>query len=279
MKKWKTVVSPKTGIWDWPIKEIWQYRNLIGMLVKRNYEIQYKQTVLGPFWLILGQIFSTGLFSLVFGYVGRFSSEGIPYFLFYMSGNVLWSFFAGCVTNNSTVFLGNAYLFGKVYFPRLVVPLANCLFELVRFGIQFMVCLVVWVIFFCRGQAAFMGGYMLLLPVLVLEMAVMGMALGLIVSSLTTKYRDLMHMLNLGIQILMYASPILYPISQLPEILKKIVLLNPIAPVIEAFRYCLTGCGTIHLGYLIYSMVFAAGIWIFSVILFNQTEKTFIDII
>ena len=279
MKKWKTVIEPKTGILEWPVKEIWQYRSLIGMLVKRNYEIQYKQTILGPLWMILGQIFSTGLFSLVFGYVGKFSSEGIPYFLFYMSGNVLWGFFANCVTSNSTVFLSNAYLFGKVYFPRMIVPLANCVFEALRFAVQFVVCLGVWLFFFLKGEVSFMGWYLLLLPFLLMEMGLIGMAVGMIISSMTTKYRDLMHLTNLGIQLLLYASPILYPISQLPAFLQKIVLLNPVASIIEAFRYCLTGSGTIRCGYLIYSAVFAICIWIISFIQFNQTEKTFIDII
>ena len=279
MKTWDTVIKPKTGLWDWPIKEIWKYRGLIRSLVKRNYEIQYKQTVLGVFWVILGQIFSTGLFSLVFGYVGKFSSDGVPYFLFYMSGSILWTFFSGCVHSNSAVFLNNTYLFGKVYFPRMIVPLANCLFELLRFGIQFLVCLCVWFVFFWNGEVSFMGVYLLVLPIPVIGVGVMGMAVGLIVSSVTTKYRDLMHMLGLGMQILMYASPVLYPVSQLPQGLQKVVLLNPMTSMVEAFRYCLTGSGTFRVGYLIYSMAFATGVWIVSVIVFNQTEKTFIDIV
>ena len=279
MKKWSTVIKPRTGLWDWPIKEIWKYRGLIRSLVKRNYEVQYKQTVLGVFWVILGQIFSTGLFSLVFGYVGKFSSDGVPYFLFCMSGNILWTFFSGCVQSNSSVFLNNTYLFGKVYFPRMIMPLANCLFELLRFGIQFLVCFCVWFVFFLNGEVPFMGVYLLLLPVFVLGMGGMGMAVGLFVSSLTTKYRDFMHMLGFGMQLLMYASPILYPVSQLPEGLQKIMLLNPITSMVEAFRYCLTGSGTIRVGYLVYSVIVAIGLWIGSVVLFNQTEKTFIDIV
>lgn len=279
MKKWKTIVKPRTGIWEWPVKEIWKYRNLMGMLVKRNYEIQYKQTILGPFWIVFGQIFSAGIFSLLFGYVGRFSSEGIPYYLFYMSGNVIWSYFSGCVTSNSTVFLSNAYLFGKVYFPRLIVPFANCIFEAIRSGVQFLVCFAVWLFFFFKGEVPFMGWYMLIMPFLFLEMMLIGMAVGMIISSLTTKYRDLMHLTNIGIQLLMYASPVLYPISQLPDSVQKIVLLNPIASIVEAFRYCLTGCGVLRLNSLIYSAVFSVVIWVISVIQFNQTEKNFIDII
>ncbi len=279
MKKWTTVIRPKTGILQWPIKEIWNYRGLIKSFVKRNYEVQYKQTVLGPLWLILGQIFSTGLFSLVFGYVGKFSSEGIPYFLFLMIGNIAWSFFAGCIQNNSTVLVSNAYLFGKVYFPRLIVPLSNCIFELVRFSIQSVVCLAVWIFFLWKGQISFMGGYLILVPFIVLELGILGLAGGLIVSSLTTKYRDLMHMLGFGMQILMYASPVLYPVSQLPARFQKIVLLNPIAPMVETLRFCLTGCGTLRIGYLLYSVVFTIVFVTVGIALYNQTEKTFIDIV
>lgn len=279
MKKWKTVIEPKTGLFDLPWKELWQYRGLIYTLVKRNYEIQYKQTILGPFWMLIGPIFSSGLFSFVFGYVGQFSSDGSPYFLFYMSASILWGYFSGCVGRNTSIFLDNSYLFGKVYFPRMVVPISNILFELVRFFIQFVVCVSVWVFFMLRGQSSFMGGYLALLPLLVLLTGLLGMAVGMIISSLTTKYRDLNHFVGLGMQLLMYASPVLYPISQLPSPLQKIVLLNPVASVIETFRFCLTGSGTIHWRALMYSVIFTVLTLSGSMILFNQTEKTFIDIV
>lgn len=279
MKKWKIVIEPKTKLLDIPFKELWQYRTLIGMLVKRNYEVQYKQTILGPLWMLIGPIFSSGLFSFVFGYVGQFSSEGIPYFLFYMSASILWGYFSGCLNSNSGVFLSNAYLFGKVYFPRMVVPVSNILFELIRFGIQFIVCIGVWLFFFIQGKAMFMGAYMLLLPILVVESALLGMSIGMIISSLTTKYRDLNHCVNLGMQLLLYGSPVLYPVSQLPKTLQKIILLNPMTSIIEAFRYCLTGSGSIHWGALGYSAVVTVLVGFGSMVLFNQTEKTFIDII
>lgn len=279
MKKWKYIIAPKTRLFDLPLREIWQYRGMICMLVKRNYQIQYKQTILGPGWMILAPIFSSGLFSFVFGYVGQFSSDGIPYFLFYLSASILWGFFAGCVERNTGIFLDNAYLFGKVYFPRMVVPLANVIFELVRFLIQFLVCCVVGLIFLFRGQMSFTGGYLFLLPLLVLESGLLGMAIGMVVSSLTTRYRDLSHLVRLGMQLLMYASPVLYPVSQLPSELQKLVLLNPVSPFIEAFRYSMTGSGTIHWGYLGYSTAVTILILVGSVVLFNQTEKTFIDIV
>lgn len=279
MKNWKTIIEPKTKLLDIPLKELWHYRGLIQVLVKRNYQVQYKQTILGPFWMIIGPIISSGLFSFIFGYVGNFSSDGIPYFLFYMSANTLWGYFSGCVYGNSSVFLSNAYLFGKVYFPRMVVPVSNVLFELIRFMIQFGVCACVWLFFFVQGQAQFMGLYLLLAPFLVLESAILGMSIGMIISSLTTKYRDLSHCIGIGMQLLLYGSPVLYPVSQLPEVLQKIIMLNPMASVIEAFRYCLTGSGMIHWGALGYSVILTLVVWLCGMILFNQTEKTFIDIV
>lgn len=276
---WQTIVEPKTRLLDIPVKEVLQYRSMIYMLVKRNYQIQYKQTILGPLWIVLLPVFSSGVMSFVFGYVGQFSSDGIPYFLFYLPANVLWACFSNCVINNSRVFLDNSYLFGKVYFPRLVVPISNVIFEVLRLLIQFAVCIAVWVLYFLRGETVFMGAWLLLLPILVLEICALGMAAGIIVSSLTTKYRDLSHLVNFGVQLLMYAAPVLYPVSQLPSGLQKLVLLNPVAPVVEAFRYCVTGSGCIHWAALLFSAVMTVLVLLGSLVLFNQTEKNFIDII
>lgn len=279
MKKWKTVVEPKGRLFDIPLKEIRQYRSLIIMLVKRNYQVQYKQTILGPLWIFASPILSSGLFSFVFGYVGGFSSDGIPYFLFYMSASILWGYFSGCVGTNMSVFLNNSYLFGKVYFPRLAVPVSNIIFDLIRFIIQFTVCCCVWIFYFIRGEVHFMGWYLLLIPFLVLASGLLGAAIGLIVTSLTTKYRDLTHFVNFGMQLLMYMSPVIYPVSQLHDSLQLIVRLNPMTSFIEAFRFCITGSGMLHWWSLLYSTVFLAIILTFSVVLFNRTEKTFIDII
>lgn len=278
MEQWKIVVEPKTRLLDIPLKELWQYRSMIFMLVKRNYQIQYKQTILGPVWIILNPILSSGLFSIVFGYVGNFQSGSLPYFLFYMSASILWSFFAGCVNGNSSIFTNNTNLFGKIYFPRMVIPASGVLFELVRFLIQAAVFAAVWCVYFLRGKTEFMGVYLFLVPVLVLECAFLGMAIGMIVSSLTTRYRDLRHFMNFGMQLLMYASPVLYPIEQLPKPAGKLVLLNPVSSVIEAFRFCLTGSGMIHRGALLYSMILTAVFLFLGMILFNQTEKNSIDV-
>ncbi|MCD7921563.1 MAG: ABC transporter permease [Clostridiales bacterium] len=279
MDQWDTIIKSETGYLDIPIREVWKYRGLIYMLTKRNYDVQYKQTILGPVWMIISPIISSGLFSFVFGYVGNFSSGGIPYFLFYLSGSVLWNFFSGCLVSNTDVFQANAYLFGKIYFPRLVVPLSNLLFEFIRFCIQLGVFVCVWSFYALRGEVAFMGVYVLFIPGLLAEVALLGMSIGLLISSLTTKYRDLSHFVGLGVIILMYASPMLYPISQLPDFLQRIILLNPVASAVEAFRYVLTGSGGIHWGSWLYSAVFTAALCFASLVLFNQTEKTFIDIV
>lgn len=279
MKKWKTIIKPKVGLFELQLKELWQYKSLIVMLVSRNYKIQYKQTILGPAWIFINVLLSSGLFSLVFGYIGKFSSDGLPYFLFYMSASILWSFFSGCVSGNSGVFINNAYVFGKVYFPRLVVPVSNVIFELVRFGLQFCIFIIIWILFYSQGKVQFMGIKLLWIPCLIIIMALLGMSIGMIVSSLTTKYRDLNHCIGFGLQVLMYASPILYPISQLPDFLKPIVLLNPTASVIETFRYILTGSGTIHFGALAYSTIMTGIVTLIALVMFNQTEKNFIDIV
>lgn len=279
MQEWKTIIKPKTGLLDLPFREVWEYRGLAYRLVKRNYEVQYKQTILGPFWMWFNLIISSGLFSFVFGYVGNFASDGIPYFLFYMSASVIWDFFSGSVNANTRIFIDNTYLFGKVYFPRLIVPLSNMLFEFVRFCVRLIVYFFVWFFFITNGQIGLPGWQIIFVPLLTFEAGIMGTALGMLVSSLTTKYRDLSHMIGLGLQILMYISPVLYPISQLPGFLQKIVMLNPMSSIIEAFRFALTGSGQIHWNWLLYSTIFMICIMLLSMVLFNQTEKTFIDIV
>ena len=278
-KTWSTVIKPKTGLFNIPIKEIEQYKGLIFTLVKRNYEVQYKQTILGPIWMIFGLIFSSGIFSFVFGRVGNFSSDGTPYFLFYMSGAIMWEFFSACFNSNTGVLMNNSYLYGKVYFPRLIMPISNVVFEAVRTGIKFLVCIVVWIFFLIQHDAQFMRVKMLLLLPIALATAFMGMSCGLIMSCLTIKYRDFNHLTGIAMSLLLYASPVLYSTSQLPEGLQKVVYINPMSSYVEAFRYCMTGSGGVNGMALIYSSVFTLTVTVIGLIMFNQTEKTFIDII
>lgn len=278
-KKWSTVIKPKTGLCSIPIKEIEQYKGLIFTLVKRNYEVQYKQTILGPIWMIFGLIFSSGIFSFVFGSVGNFSSDGTPYFLFYMSGVIMWEFFLECFKSNTGVLMNNSYLFGKVYFPRLIMPIANVVFEAVRTGIKFFVCVVVWIFFLTQHDAQFMGTKMLFLIPITFATALLGMSCGLILSCLTIKYRDFNHLTGIAMSLLLYASPVLYSTSQLSKVLRKLVYLNPMSSYIEAFRYCMTGSGCVNEMALLYSIILTMIVTVIGLVIFNQTEKTFIDII
>jgi len=277
--KWQVEIDGKPKLWNIELRELWQFRSLIVMLFKRNYSVQYKQTVLGPIWMIFGVVFNTGIFTLVFGYVGKMTSDGIPYFLFCLSGSIIWSLFSSCLLGNTRVLMDNAYLFGKVYFPRLIVPIANGLLNMVKCLIQLIVCAVVWGVFLIRGEVAFTGLSLLgMIPLLILS-SCMGTSLGLIISSLTVKYRDLGHLAGIGVSGLMYVSPVLYPVSQLSPWLRRIVYINPMSAFVETFRYCLTGTGNIFLPGILYGIVFSVVITIIGLILFGKTEKTFVDIV
>ena len=278
-KKWQVEIDGKPRLWNIELRELWQFRSLILMLYKRNYSVQYKQTILGPTWMIFGVIFNTGIFTFVFSYIGKITSDGVPYFLFCLSGNIIWGMFASCLLGNTRVLMDNAYLFGKVYFPRLAVPIANGMLNMMKCSIQLVVCALVVIVFLIRGEVVFTGFSVLgIIPLLLLS-ACMGTSLGLIVSSLTVKYRDLGHLTGIGVHALMYVSPVLYPVSQLFPLLRKIVYLNPMSAFIEAFRYCLTGTGNIFWPGMIYGVIFSIVIMFIGLILFGKTEKTFVDIV
>ena len=278
-KNWTTVIEPKVPLLRVPVREIIKYRELVWTLVKRNYEVQYKQTILGPLWLIFSLIINSGIFSFVFGYVGKFSSDGTPYFLFYMTGSVIWDFFISCFGSNTGVLLENSYLFGKVYFPRLIMPLANVLFNVIRVGIKFLVTMLVWLFFYLNGDVEMIGIKILFVIPIALFMSMMGTALGLIVSCVTIKYRDFSHMVGLLTTLMIYVSPVMYSPTQLPEFIQGLVYLNPVSSYVEAFRFCMLGSGGIHVLSLIYSTIFTLILTMVAVVLFNQTEKDFIDII
>ena len=278
-KQFMTVIDAKPKMLTIPVKEIFRYKDLIFTLVKRNYKLQYKQTILGPFWLVAGLIVNTGIFSLIFGYIGNFSSDGVPYVLFYLTGTLGWDYFAGCFGHNKNVFMDNAYIMGKVYFPRLVVPISNMVYELIRVGVKFIVTIIVWAFFFIRGEATFMGWWILLLIPTIFLSGIMGSAFGMIISSLSTKYRDFSHLTGIAMSLMMYASPILYSVSDSPEWLKTVVHINPMSAYIELIRYSVTGTGNVNPLAVLYSILFT-GIFLFiAIIKYNQTEKTFIDIV
>ncbi|WP_051689270.1 ABC transporter permease [Butyrivibrio sp. AE2032] len=255
-KAWKTIIDGEDRLWNLDIREIWNYRSLIWVLFQKNYSLQYKQTILGPLWMIFSVIINTGVFTLVFGYVGHISSDGIPYFLFCMTGNVIWNLFAFSFNSNIRVLIDNAYLFGKVYFPRLIVPISNSLLCLGRCLMQLVVLLIVLVGFIIKGEVVFTGLNIVWIFPLLLLTAILGTSLGLIISALTVKYRDFEHLTGALVSMLMFVSPVLYPTSSLSPVVKRLLYFNPMSSFVEAFRLCITGTGNLYVPGMIYSIVF-----------------------
>lgn len=244
---WTTVIRPKTGWFDIDLNELWRYRDLITMFVKRNFTVLYKQTILGPAWIILNPLITTIIFNVVFGGMANMPTDGVPGFLFYMAGNTVWTFFANCVNNTANTFVTNSQVFGKVYFPRLTMPISQVLTSLINFGIQAAMYLIFWVYFFATGSGITFTLWALAIPFVMLEVMLLGLGVGIIVSSLTTKYRDLAIAVGFGVQLWMYASPVVYPLSMLDNSprLKVLVQLNPMTSPIEVFRMATLGTGTV----------------------------------
>lgn len=272
-----TEINPKRGLLNLNLKEIWKYRDLITLFVKRDFKSTYKQTVLGPLWIIINPFLSTFVFTVIFGIIANISTDGIPQFLFYMSGSILWTFFSSCLNRASSTFLSNARLFGKVYFPRLVMPVAGAIYNSVTFFVQFAMFFILTLLYMFAGSNVHPNFCMLLLPVLLLLTAFLGMGCGLIISSVTTKYRDLNVLVSFGVSLWMYITPVVYPVSQVPQGLRTLFLLNPVAPIVETFRYAFLGSGTFPGIYLLISAVFTALLLFLGIIVFNQVEKNFID--
>lgn len=275
--EWSLIIEPKTGWFDINLKEIWQYRDLIWMFVKRDFTTFYKQTILGPLWVIINPLLTTSMFTVVFGMIAGISTDSIPKFIFYMSGNILWAYFSSCLTKTATTFTGNARLFGKVYFPRLIMPISVTVSGLINFGIQMVLFIVLIIVYTVKGSVISPNLCILLTPFLLLETAVLALGFGIIISSVTTKYRDLAVLISFGVQLWMYATPVVYPISQVPDSLKGIILLNPMAPVIECFRYAFLGSGTFPVKYLCISAITSLVVLGLGILIFNRVEKTFMD--
>lgn len=275
---WTTVIKPQSGWFDIDLQELWRYRDLVVMFVKRNFTVTYKQTVLGPAWILLNPLLTTVLLNVIGGIAGL-STDGTPSFLFYMAGNTLWTFFASCINNTANTFVANSQVFGKVYFPRLTTPISQVLTSFINFLIQAAMFLVFWLYFFLTGANVRLGWWMLAVPLVVIETMLLGLGVGIIVSSLTTKYRDLAIAVTFGVQLWMYASPVIYPLSTLPEgtLLRTVVRLNPMTAPIELFRAATLGTGTVEVGNLLYSLAFTAAALVAGVILFSRIEKTFMD--
>ena len=274
---WTEVIEPHGHIFDLKLKELWKYRDLIYLFVHRDFVAQYKQTILGPAWHLIQPLFTTVIFTIIFGKIAQLSTDGAPPFLFYMAGTVIWTYFSNVLTSTSSTFTGNAGIFGKVYFPRLAVPVAHLFSRLIAFMIQYMFFLCFLGYFIWQGSDIQPNIWMLATPLLLLMMAGLGFGLGIIISAMTTRYRDLTVLVGFGLTLLMYASPIIYPLSMLPEKWQFWAGLNPVTPIVELFRFAYLGTGSINLAMLSFSFLMICGILFIGIIMFNKVERTFMD--
>ena len=273
-----THISSKHRMLSLNLKEVWQYRDLIVLFAKRSFTLTYKQTILGPVWIFLNPLISSFIYAFVFGGIAGMSTDGVPQILFYLCSNAIWIFFSGCVTKNAGTFTANANVFGKVYFPRLTMPVSNVLASVVQFGVQMLLVLGFLAYYALTGQVHPNWGAWLLIPMVLLHLGMLGLGFGIIISSLTTKYRDLSILVTFGVQLWMYATPIVYPLSQLGDgLMKTILLINPVTAPVEVFRYAVLGQGTILPGYLILSGAVSILVVVLGIMLFNKVEKTFMD--
>ena len=277
-EKYHIHISSKHKWFDLKLKEVWRYRDLIWLFTKRSFTLSYKQTVLGPLWLVLNPFLSSVVYTFLFGGIIGMSTDGIPQMLFYLSTNSLWGYFAGCLSGNASTFASNAGVFGKVYFPRLTTPISNVLASIIRFFIQLLMVFGFLIYFVITGEVSPNWYALVLLPFTLIHLGIMGMGFGIIISSFTTKYRDLTVFVGFGVTLWMYGTPVIYPLSQLSDgILKNIIIYNPVTPSIEIFRFALLGKGEILLLPLLISWIFTVIVAVFGIIVFNRVERTFMD--
>lgn len=275
---YKTVIKSEHKWYDLDLKSVWAYKDLIFLFVKRNFTTRYKQMILGPVWLIISPLLGTVISTFVFGTIAGIPSDGVPYFLFYMCGNSLaWSYFSSCLTSTSSTFTGNAAIFGKVYFPRLVTPISTVITGLIDFAVHLLMFSIFWIYYFAIGADIHLTWGVVLIPVLLVQIAALGLGCGIIISSLTTKYRDLSVLVGFGMSLWMYITPIIYSTTSLSPKLRAVCMLNPMSPVIEIFRFALLGTGDISGCYWGISVGFTVIVLFVGIILFNKVEKTFMD--
>ena len=276
-ESWTTIIKPKTGWFDINLKELVQYKDLIVMFVKRDFKTMYKQTILGPLWIIINPLMTTLMFTVVFGNIANISTDGMPQIVFYMLGTTVWTYFSSCLTKTSSTFTANAAIFGKVYFPRLVTPISTVISGLINFGVQFLMFLGFMAYFMIKGSPIEPNLWILITPLLLVQLAALALGFGIIISSMTTKYRDLAVLVTFGVQLWMYATPVVYPASQIGGKLKTLMMLNPVSPIVESFRYAFLGSGSIPWNYLGISVVTTLVVLFAGVVLFSRVEKTFMD--
>lgn len=277
-ENWTLVIRPHEKLWHIDFGEIWRYRDLIQLFVKRDIIVQYKQTILGPLWYLIQPILTVIMNMVVFGSIAKMSTDGIPQPLFYMAGNVMWFYFSNCLTSTSSTFIANQGMFGKVYFPRLVVPIATVISNLVRFGVQLGLFVVIYLYFFFNGSDIHLTWAVVLVPIFIVMLAGLGLGFGILVSSMTTKYRDLNILFSFIVQLWMYATPIVYPISMVPEgKLRMLIMLNPMTSIIEAFKYATLGHGYYSWPTLCYSFAFICILLVLGIVIFNRVQRSFMD--
>lgn len=273
---WTETIESDHSLLDIRLKEVWNYRDLVLMFVKRDFVSGFKQTVLGPLWFFINPIFTTIVYLVVFGGIAKLPTDGIPQVLFYLAGITLWNYFSSCLLGTSNVFTANAGIFGKVYFPRLVMPLTIVISNLMKFGVQFLLFLLAWIFYLTKGQIQ-PNIWILATPFLILLMAVFALGVGMIFSSLTTKYRDLQMLLAFGVSLLMYATPVIYPLSALSGIWKKLAIYNPLTGIFECFKYGWLGSGDFSGGMLAVSTGIILVLLVAGTLIFNKVEKSFMD--
>ena len=277
-EEWDLIVKPKSSWFEFNFKEIWRYRDLLFMFVKRDIVSTYKQTILGPLWFFIQPILTALTFTIIFGNIANLSTDDKPKFLFYLAGTTCWNYFADCLNSTSGTFINNAGIFGKVYFPRLISPLSVVISSVLKFLIQFLLFIGVFIVMYFNDANLQPNKLMLLIPFLVLLMGIMGLGIGIIVSSFTTKYRDLRFLISFGIQLFMYITPVILPLSQFKGIMKKVVMANPMTPIIETFKAAFLGVPKDYaINGLFYTTAFTIVVFCLAILIFNKVEKSFMD--
>lgn len=276
-RQWSEIISAKTSIFKIDLKEVWRYRDLLFLFVKRDFVTFYKQTILGPLWFIIQPLLTTITYVVIFGNVAKISTDSAPKLAFYLAGVTIWSYFSDTLIKTANVFTANANIFGKVYFPRLIMPLSLVCSALIKFGVQFLIFLSVLLYYYFAEGTVQPNVYIFLTPVLIAIMAILSLGMGMIISSMTTKYKDLSFLVAFGVQLFMYATPVVYPLSVIPEEYKTFLVLNPLTGIFECFRYAFLGTGSFEPSMLVYSFIVAVVILGIGTIVFNKVEKSFID--
>jgi len=276
-ESWDLIIKPKRNWYDLQFAEILRYKDLLLLFVRRDFVSLYKQTILGPLWFFIQPIITSLTFTVIFGNLANISTDGLPQILFYLCGITLWNYFSETITKTSETFSANANLFGKVYFPRIIVPLSIVLSNLIKLGVQFLLFISVWLFYLVSSDKVHPNVTLLIVPFLVIVMGFLGLGFGIIISSMTTKYRDLKFLVTFGVQLIMYASPIVYPLSIVPEKYKWIIIANPVTSIIETFKYAFLGVGEFNWLHLAYSLAFTVVLFLIGMIVFHKVEKSFVD--